>query len=164
MRIEADKFDFALVPHFFEKLVGRATGLFLNGSFPGLYLGHLFVATPYVVGTVVAVLQRFNVRLEEAALSLGASPWRTFRRVTLPTIMPGVHAGALYASMVSFADVPIAMFLTAPGFVTYPVELFFGIESDFSPSSFAASRLLAAAARRLSSSSSSPPSHTGPTA
>ena len=114
-------------------VVGDLTGLFLNGSFPGLYLGHLFVATPYVVGTVVAVLQRFNVRLEEAALSLGASPWRTFRRVTLPTIMPGVHAGALYAFMVSFADVPIAMFLTAPGFVTYPVELFFGIESDFSP-------------------------------
>ena len=114
-------------------VLGDATGLFLNGSFPGLYLGHLFVATPYVIGTVVAVLQRFNVRLEEAALSLGANPWRTFRRVTLPTIMPGVHAGALYAFMVSFADVPIAMFLTAPGFVTYPVELFFGIESDFSP-------------------------------
>ena len=92
-------------------VVGDATGLFLNATFVGLYLGHLFVATPYVIGTVVAVLQRFNSRLEEAALSMGASPWRTFRRVTLPTIMPGVHAGALYAFMVSFCgradrDVP----------------------------------------------------------
>lgn len=121
---------------------GDASGLFLNGSFPGLYLGHLFVATPYVIGTVVAVLQRFNTRLEEAALSLGASPWRTFRRVTLPTIMPGVHAGALYAFMVSFSDVPIAMFLTAPGFVTFPVELFFGIESDFSPAVLASATLV----------------------
>ena len=68
-------------------VVGDATGLFLNATFTGLYLGHLFVATPYVIGTVVTVLQRFNLRLEEAALSMGASPWRTFRRVTLPTIM-----------------------------------------------------------------------------
>ena len=123
-------------------VVGDATGLFLNATFTGLYLGHLFVATPYVIGTVVAVLQRFNLRLEEAALSMGASPWRTFRRVTLPTIMPGVHAGALYAFMVSFSDVPIAMFLTAPGFVTYPVELFFGIETDFSPSVLASASLV----------------------
>ncbi len=123
-------------------VVGDATGLFLNATFVGLYLGHLFVATPYVIGTVVVALQRFNLRLEEAALSMGASPWRTFRKVTLPTIMPGVHAGALYAFMVSFSDVPIAMFLTAPGFVTYPVELFFGIETDFSPSVLASASLV----------------------
>ena len=123
-------------------VVGDATGLFLNATFVGLYLGHLFVATPYVIGTVVSVLQRFNLRLEEAALSMGASPWRTFRRITLPTIMPGVHAGALYAFMVSFSDVPIAMFLTAPGFLTYPVELFFGIETDFNPSVLASASLV----------------------
>ncbi|MES2978365.1 MAG: ABC transporter permease [Pseudomonadota bacterium] len=121
---------------------GDATGVYLNASFAGLYLGHLFVATPYVIGTVVSVLQRFNMRLEEAAQSMGASRWRTFRRITLPTIMPGVHAGALYAFMVSFSDVPIAMFLTAPGFVTYPVELFFGIETDFNPSVLASASLV----------------------
>ena len=123
-------------------VLGDVTGLFLNASFVGLYLGHLFVGVPYVIGTVVSVLQRFNRRLEEAALSMGASPWRTFRRVTLPTIMPGVHAGALYAFMVSFSDVPIAMFLTAPGFVTYPVELFFGIETDFNPAVLASASLV----------------------
>lgn len=123
-------------------VAGDATGLFLNATFVGLYLGHLFVATPYVIGTVVSVLQRFNMRLEEAALSMGASRWSTFRRITLPTIMPGVHAGALYAFMVSFSDVPIAMFLTAPGFVTYPVELFFGIETDFNPSVLASASLV----------------------
>lgn len=123
-------------------VAGDATGLYLNATFVGLYLGHLFVATPYVIGTVVSVLQRFNLRLEEAALSMGASRWSTFRRITLPTIMPGVHAGALYAFMVSFSDVPIAMFLTAPGFVTYPVELFFGIETDFNPSVLASASLV----------------------
>ena len=123
-------------------LFGDATGLYFQGTFIGLYIGHLFVATPYVVGTVTAILQRFDVRLEEAAFSLGATRWRTFRRVTLPVIMPGVYAGALYSFMVSFADVPISIFLTAPGFVTYPVELFYGMENDFDPSILASSSLV----------------------
>lgn len=122
--------------------VGRMTGLYLTGSFLGLALGHLFHATPYVIGTTVAVLQRFDNRLEEAALSLGASRWRTFRRVTLPVIAPGIYAGALYSFMVSFGDVPISIFLTKPGFTTYPVELFFGMENDFDPSMLASATLV----------------------
>jgi putative spermidine/putrescine transport system permease protein len=123
-------------------LFGDATGLYLQGTFLGLYLGHLFVATPYVVGTVTATLQRFDMRLEEAALSLGASRWSTFRRVTLPVIKPGVYAGSLYAFMVSFGDVPVSIFLTAPGYVTYPVELFFSMENDFDPSIMASASLV----------------------
>ena len=123
-------------------LFGDLTGLYINGSFFGLLLAHLFVGIPYVIGTVVAVLQRFDNRLEEAALSLGASRWRTFYRVTLPVIMPGVYAGGLYAFMVSFGDVPISMLLSAPGFVTYPVELFYGLENDFNPAVLASSTLV----------------------
>lgn len=123
-------------------IVGDATGIYWNGTFAGLLLGHAFVATPYVVGAVTAILQRFDTRLEEAALSLGASRWRTFRRVTLPTIMPGVYAGALYAFMVSFGDVPVSIFLTAPGTLTYPVELFFDLENDFSPTILASASLV----------------------
>ena len=123
-------------------LIGDATGFFAQGSFIGLAIGHIFIAIPYVVGTVVAVLQRFDHRLEEAALSLGARRWRTFRRVTLPVIMPGVYAGALYAFMVSFGDVPLSIFLTAPGYVTYPVELFSALENDFDPSILASGTLV----------------------
>lgn len=122
--------------------VGDATGLYWHGTLFGVLLGHTFVATPYVVGTVTAVLQRFDTRLEEAALIHGASRWRAFYRVTLPTVMPGVYAGALYAFMVSFGDVPIAIFLTAPGFVTYPVELFTALENDFDPSIMASATLV----------------------
>ena len=57
--------------------------------------------------------------------------------MTLPVIMPGVYAGALYGFMVSFGDVPLSIFLTAPGFVTYPVEIFFTMENDFDPSMLA---------------------------
>lgn len=121
---------------------GDMSGLYINGTFAGLLLGHLFVGIPYVVGTVGAVLQRFDTRLEEAALSLGASRLTTFRRITLPVIMPGVYAGGLYAFMVSFGDVPISIFLSAPGFTTFPVELFYGMENDFNPAVLASSTLV----------------------
>ena len=117
--------------------IGDATGLYWQGTLYGLAVGHIFVATPFVIGSVVAVLQRFDNRLEEAALILGASRFRAFRRVTLPVITPGVYAGGLYGFMVSFGDVPLSIFLTAPGFVTYPVEIFFTMENDFDPSMLA---------------------------
>lgn len=123
-------------------LFGDLTNVYVNGTFIGLLLGHLFVCIPFVVGTVGAVLQRFDVRLEEAALSLGASRFTTFRVVTLPVIMPGVYAGGLYAFMVSFGDVPISIFLSASGFTTYPVELFYGMENDFNPAVLASSTLV----------------------
>lgn len=125
-------------------IIGDATGLKMYGSFSGLLVGHAFIAIPYVVGSVTAILQRFDNRLEEAALSLGASRWRTFRRVTLPSIMPGVYAGALYGFMVSFADVPVSIFLSSPHTRTYPVELFFDLEHDFSPTILASATVVIA--------------------
>jgi putative spermidine/putrescine transport system permease protein len=124
--------------------VGDLLGADLTGSILGLVVAHSFVGTPYVIGAVTAVLQRFDRRLEEAALSLGASRWRTFRRVTLPLIAPGVYSGALYAFMVSFADVPIAIFLSAPGATTYPVEVFSGLQEDFDQSILASASLVIA--------------------
>ena len=123
-------------------LVGDALGLRISGSFIALAVGHLFVATPYVIGSVGAVLLRFNPNLEEAALSLGASRWRTFRRVTLPIIMPGIYAGALFAFMVSFGDVPISLFLASPKYTTLPLEIFHSMEFDFDAAVLAISTLI----------------------
>jgi putative spermidine/putrescine transport system permease protein len=125
-------------------LVGAWTGVYLMGTFAGLGVAHAFITFPYVFGTTVAVLQGFNASLEEAALSLGASRWRTFRRVTLPLILPGAFAGALYAFIVSFGDVPVSMFLAGTRYVTFPVEMFFGLELDFDPSILAMSTLILA--------------------
>jgi putative spermidine/putrescine transport system permease protein len=122
--------------------VGGLTGINLRGQFLGLLLGHVFLATPYVIGTVSATLQRFNMRLEEAARSLGATPWRTFRRVTLPVIMPGLYAGCLYAFIVSFGEVPVALFLGGPSMTTFPVEMFSSMQFDFNPSLLAISTLI----------------------
>ena len=123
-------------------LLGDAFGIRLTGSFLALAIGHLFVATPYVVGSVGSVLLRFNPNLEEAALSLGASRWRTFRRVTLPIIMPGIYAGALFAFMVSFGDVPISLFLASPKYATLPLEIFHSMEFDFDAAVLAISTLI----------------------
>lgn len=123
-------------------LIGAATGLFMNGTFVGLAIAHIFITLPYVTGTTVAILHRFNNSLEEAAISLGASRWTTFRRVTLPVILPGVYAGALYAFIVSFGDVPVSMFLAGTQYTTFPVEMFYGMEFDFDPSILCISTLI----------------------
>ena len=123
-------------------VLARVIGWNATGSFLGLVIAHFFYATPYVIGTTVAILQRFDTRLEEAARTLGASRWRAFRRVTLPVIAPGIYAGALYSFMVSFGDVPISMFLTGPGYTTYPVELFFILENALDPSAMASATLV----------------------
>jgi len=126
----------------FYYVLGDATGLYLQASLPGLLIAHVFAAVPYVIGTVGAVLQRFNRRLEEAALILGASPWSAFRRVTMPVIMPGIYTGGLYAFMLSFTDVPIVLFLAGSDFTTFPVEVFHSFQFDFNPTILASSTLV----------------------
>ena len=123
-------------------MMGAAIGINPRGHFVGLLLGHVFLTTPYALGTVTAVLHRFNPRLEEAARMLGATPWRTFWRVTLPLVMPGVYAGTLYAFIVSFGEVPVALFLTGSSFTTFPVEMFGALQFDFDPSLLAVSTLM----------------------
>ena len=61
----------------FYYLIYDNSSLMLAGTIPGMLIGHVFIATPFLFGTIVAVLQRFDHRLEEAAHSLGAGKWRT---------------------------------------------------------------------------------------
>jgi ABC-type spermidine/putrescine transport system permease subunit II len=117
-------------------------GTALVGSFFGLVLAHFFVLTPFVISSVTAVLSRFDERLEEAAASLGAGRWRTLRRVTLPVIVPGVFAGAIYAFMVSFGDVPISLFLSGSDTTTFPVEIFHSMEADFDATVLSSSTMM----------------------
>ncbi|NPU65620.1 ABC transporter permease [Bradyrhizobium sp. 83012] len=96
----------------------------------GLVAGHTLVTIPYVVRTTLAVLHNFDVRLEEAAQNLGASPVRTFFEVTLPLVKPGVLAGAIFAFIVSFDQFPVSLFLVAPGSETMPITLFNYLKFD----------------------------------
>ncbi len=126
----------------FYYVIGDLTGLYLIGSWYGMLIAHVFVTTPYVVSSVTAVLQRFNHQYEEAALILGASPWSTIRRVTLPVLAPGIFSGATYAFLVSFSDLPISLFLASEDVKTFPVVLFQSMDYDFDPSLLAVSTLI----------------------
>ncbi len=96
----------------------------------GLVVGHCLVTVPYVVRTTLAVLHNFDLRLEEAARNLGASPQRTFLEVTLPLIKPGVIAGGIFAFIVSFDQFPVSLFLVTPGQETLPITLFNYLKYD----------------------------------
>jgi putative spermidine/putrescine transport system permease protein len=122
--------------------VGDYIGWHGVGSFAGLAIAHTFAATPYVIGTMVAALQRFDASIEEAALTLGASVIGTLRQVTLPMLRPGIFAGALYAFMISFAEVPMSVFLTGSNLMTFPVEVFNSMQFDFEPTILAISTLV----------------------
>ena len=91
---------------------------------------------------VGARLRSFGSDLEEAAATLGASPWQSFRRVTLPMLAPGVVAAALFAFAVSFDQFVISYFLAPPGVSTLPVEIYSAIRKGFTPEINAVSSLI----------------------
>ena len=98
--------------------------LFLNRGistgFTTIFIAHVMFDISYVVVTVRARLAGFDPRLEEAAMDLGANPWTTFRKVTLPLIAPGVMAASLLAFALSVDDFVITYF-NAGSEVTFPL-------------------------------------------
>lgn len=126
----------AMLIFFFGVGVGRGLHAIL--------LGHVALALPYVIVVVSARLQTFAPELEEAARSLGASQWQVTRRVTLPWIMPGVIAGALFAFAVSFDQFVVSYFLATPGQATLPVEIYAAIRKGFTPEINAVSTIIIA--------------------
>ena len=114
----------------------------LVGTYIGLILAHIALALPFVVITVSATLQGFDPNLPRAAASLGASPWRTLRTVTLPIVAPGVASGAVFAFATSFDELVIALFLTSPQQRTLPRQIFSGVSENISPTITAAAVVL----------------------
>lgn len=114
------------------------------GSLNALVLAHTLLASPFVLILVLASLGQFDHTLSRAASSLGASPIATFKQVTLPLIWPGIFGGATFAFVTSFDEVVIAMFVTAPGQVTVPRQLFAGLRDKIDPSLVAVTTVLIA--------------------
>lgn len=108
----------------------------------GLVLAHTALATPFVVITVTATLSTYDTNLSRASASLGAPPMSTFFRVTLPSILPGVVSGAIFAFATSFDEVVVALFMTAAEQRTLPVQMFSGIRDQINPTIMAAATLL----------------------
>jgi spermidine/putrescine transport system permease protein len=106
-----------------DKVLAETFGVYIGLGLHAVVIGHVVVSLPYAVLTIMPLLERLSVSLEEAARDLGAGTWETFRRVTLPLLMPALVSSFLIAFTLSFDEYAIASFLagTQP---TWPVYLF----------------------------------------
>ena len=121
-------------------LIITAAGMFffyakinLVYTFTGIILAHVALSTPFVVITVTATLVGFDTNMTKASQSLGARPVRTFFKVVMPLILPGVISGALFAFITSFDEVVIVMFMASLDQLTIPKQMWAGIRQEISP-------------------------------
>ncbi|OYX45511.1 MAG: spermidine/putrescine ABC transporter permease [Rhodobacterales bacterium 32-67-9] len=107
--------------------------LHINKSFGLLLMGHVIFTLPFVILVVQARLVSIRRDVEEAALSLGATPRQTFFAVTLPLLTPAVAAGALFAFTISFDDITGTLFWKPGGVETVPTQIFSMLRNSISP-------------------------------
>lgn len=114
----------------------------LIGTNIGLTIGHTVLAVPYVVLTLVAVLQNYDERLDQAAWTLGAKPLVAFRLITLPLIKVGFITSFLFAFMRSFDEIAVALFVSSGLQSTLPKQLWSEAHIAVSPTLAAVSTIL----------------------
>ena len=115
---------------------------FQDAPLINLIIGHTVVTIPFTVRSIWSAMAGADSSLEEAAQSLGATPWVTFWNVTFPLIVPGIVAGGIIAFTFSFNDVTISAFLVAKEMRTLPVELMAHIEYIPDPTPAAVSSIM----------------------
>ncbi|HHX88564.1 MAG TPA: ABC transporter permease [Paracoccus sp.] len=130
-------------------LIIMAAGMFffytrynIAGTFIGVIMAHAALGIPFVMISVTATLSGFDNALYQAGLSMGATPLRAFRDITLPLIRPGVISGALFAFVTSFDEVVVVIFLAGPGQRTIPRQMFAGLREQINPTILAVATLL----------------------
>ena len=126
-----------------------AVGLFyifsrigLAGSVVGLALGHTVLAIPYVLVVVMAIVRGYDQHLDYAAYTMGATRMQTIKHITIPLIRPGLISAFMFAFIVSFDELTIALFLTGGTMTTVPKKMWDGAALQVSPELAAASALL----------------------
>ena len=122
--------------YFFYSKIGLAQ------TMPGLILAHAVLGTPFVVITVTATLVGFDHSLTRASQNLGAGPTRTFFKIQMPLILPGVISGGLFAFITSFDEVVVVFFLAGFEQRTIPRQMWAGIREQISPTILAVATIL----------------------
>lgn len=102
----------------------------MTGTFLGLVLAHSVIGVPYTVRVVLANLNELNPDIENAAMTLGASPRRTFFMITLPLLLPGVLVGAVFSFLISFNDVIVSSFVAGARYITFPVRVYSELRTE----------------------------------
>lgn len=122
-------------------IIGTQCGR-LTSTYLGVILAHTTLGIPFVIITVTATLSGFDQSLIRASASLGASPSRTFFKVVMPLILPGVVSGALFAFVTSFDEVVAVLFIAGPDQQTIPRQMWNGIREAISPAILAVATIL----------------------
>ena len=130
-------------------LVIIASGMFFTFSsiglaktYAGIIIAHAVLGIPFVIITVTATLSGFDNSLTMAAANMGASPARTFFKVQMPLILPGVVSGALFAFITSFDEVVVVLQMADVKQRTIPRQMFSGIREQISPTILAVATIL----------------------
>ncbi|AOB33703.1 ABC transporter permease [Bordetella sp. H567] len=144
-------FAFLIAPLIVPRIV-TAVGLFylfsrigLAGTNAGLVIGHMVLAIPYVVVTLAAALKNFDWRLVDAAYTLGAPPIKRLTTVMLPLLKPALMAAFLFAFLVSFDELTIAIFVSGGLKTTLPKQMWDDMLLSANPTLAAVSFVLVAA-------------------
>lgn len=116
----------------------------LLDSYAGMIIAHAVLAAPMVLITVSVSLTNFDLRLEQASRNLGASVGTTLWRVVLPSIRPGVYGGAVFAFILSWDEIVVALFIAKFKIITLPRRMWDGIRENTDPTVAAAAVALIA--------------------
>jgi len=139
-------FKLAITCTFISTILGTTVALYIV-RFSGRWREHLrlLILLPLLLPEILTAISllffyyNFDMAIEEAARSLGAGRFTTFRRVTLPIIKPGIIAGALLALIVSYDLFAISFLLKPIGTATLPIQLFDYVRWEFDPTAAAVS-------------------------
>ncbi|WP_281994705.1 ABC transporter permease [Ruegeria faecimaris] len=132
---------------FFYSDIGRFMEgtLGMNKNFVGyvkVVLAHAVLGIPFVIITVTATLVGFDRSLTRAAANMGAGPVRTFFKIQMPLILPGVISGGLFAFITSFDEVVVVLFVGSASQKTLPWQMFTGLREQISPTILAVATIL----------------------
>lgn len=122
--------------------VGRLFGAATSLNFFTMLIAHVTFCTPYVILQVLPKLQQMDKSLHEAAMDLGCTPMRAFRKVELPEIMPGIITGAIMAFTLSLDDFVISYFTSGTGFETLPIRIYGMTKKTVNPKMYALATII----------------------
>lgn len=98
-----------------------------------IWIAHTTFCSAYVAVVVSARLRELDLSIEEAAMDLGARPWKGFLLITIPMIAPSLAAGAMMSFALSLDDLVLASFVSGPGSTTLPMEIFSSVRMGVKP-------------------------------
>ncbi|MDY0836458.1 MULTISPECIES: ABC transporter permease subunit [unclassified Pseudomonas] len=98
-----------------------------------IWIAHTTFCSAYVAVVVSARLRELDLSIEEAAMDLGARPWKVFFLITIPMIAPSLAAGGMMSFALSLDDLVLASFVSGPGSTTLPMEVFSAVRLGVKP-------------------------------